>query len=106
MEFNKPKIYTANVVSLKKLNKKVVKIDLKNISTTKFIYLPGQYISVQVDQKTYRSYSLYSDDITNQSFSIIAAIEHEGVGSNFLRGLTQGQTVNFIGPSGRFVLPS
>ncbi|MEZ6255684.1 MAG: FAD-dependent oxidoreductase [Patescibacteria group bacterium] len=66
--------------------------------------LPGQFVSLQVAQNTYRSYSICASNIKNGVFSIVAAVAHDGIGSTYLKSLECGHAIDFIGPAGRFIL--
>ena len=86
------------------LNHKIIKVDLELTDQQKFLHIPGHHISVNVAPSTYRTYSLYATSISNKDFSIIASVQHDGVGSKYLKDLKKGDQVNFIGPAGHFTL--
>lgn len=100
--FSIPKKVTGLVASTEYLNSKILQI--KITPKQKFVFYPGQFISLKVGENTFRSYSIASSEKENY-ISLIVAVGHKGVGANYLKNLEVGDEVNFIGPAGRFVLP-
>lgn len=109
MNFTPPKQFITKVESLNYLNQKVLEAAFSFLPTDTFSYRPGQFINIKVDQSKFRSYSICgsvkSPDGTTTAVKIVAAVGHDGLGSNFLKGLKVGDEVELMGPSGRFVLP-
>jgi len=103
--FPKPLKHAAVVESKKTLNSKVVEFVFKLTSPPEIAFLPGQFINLKVGETCFRSYSISSDAGIKDSISILAAVDHDGIGSNYLKNLSVGQEITFIGPSGRFILP-
>ncbi len=61
-------------------------------------------MSIKVnEQGERRSYSIASTPDDNHGFHILAEIIPGGKGSEYLKGLTNGDTVELLGPLGRFV---
>lgn len=87
------------------LNDRVVEVTLAMQSPPNIHFLAGQFVSVQVTEKSFRSYSIASNSSQTNTLQIIVSIAHDGIGSTFLRNLKIGDHVTCIGPSGRFVLP-
>lgn len=67
-------------------------------------FYSGQFISLKAGNNIYRSYSICSDSAVRNRISIVANAAHHGVGSNYIRSLKVNDDVEFIGPSGKFVL--
>jgi len=104
-----PARYTAKVTAKEYINasKKVVRVDFALIEPATIAFRAGQFINLKVDVAKYRSYSIANNCQTTQTtVSIIVDIASPGVGSNYLTALKLGDTVEFIGPSGRFCLPA
>jgi ferredoxin-NADP reductase len=100
-----PKKYLATVSGNKYLNKSVIRLDLKLKEPDTIDFLPGQFISIKVGEGTFRAYSVCSDAEIKDRLSLVIAVSHEGVGSCYVRGLKIDDQLEFIGPSGRYVLP-
>jgi ferredoxin-NADP reductase len=99
-----PKRVTAKVTSIYILTRKVVQVDFEYIDPSEISFKPGQFFSLKVSDAKYRSYSIYSNYKNTKGFSIIAEIGHEGLGANYIKSLKIGDTVDLIGPAGRFGL--
>ncbi len=96
-----PKRHSATITSKEWISSKVLEVKFRVQDSFEFI--PGQFVSLNVAENTYRAYSICSDYKIVDEFTIVADAKHEGMGSNFLREKNIGDTVSFIGPSGRFV---
>jgi len=103
-EFSKPQLFNANILNLCRLTKSVLKIDFSLINPSEISFLPGQFISIQVSDSTFRSYSICSNEDEKTKISIAVSVYHSGIGADFLKNLKIKDKVNFIGPSGRFAL--
>ena len=65
----------------------------------------GQYISIVVAENgDRRSYSLCSNPDSTHTFELLIDHSPQGVGSQFLNNLQFGQTIQLMGPMGRFVV--
>ena len=106
IEFPKPAKYTATVKNTAHLTPETVKIDLVvNTSVgNPFKFLPGQFITIKVSDLKYRSYSLSSNSSTPKNISVIFTCHKPGLGTNYLESLKPEDVIEFIGPSGHFVL--
>ena len=103
--FQRPAQYFGTVIKKEYLNTKTIKLDIKSESTENFSFIPGQFINLKVDQFIYRPYSIASYTDILPLISLILTVTHNGMGSNYVKSLNLGDSVSFIGPSGRFVLP-
>lgn len=110
--FPRPQIFSVKVNNKTFINQKILKTDFTVDSTSftssqvcYFVFIPGQFVNLKVDDNTFRSYSLCSDAANHAEFSIVVAVAHNGVGSNYLKSTKIGDSAQIIGPSGRFVLP-
>jgi ferredoxin-NADP reductase len=101
---NRPQQYKATVKSTTWISSKVIEIVLESIEPKEFNFIPGQFLSLDVGEGIYRSYSITGDPHAASELKIIATAKHKGAGSDYLKSLKQGSEVTFIGPSGKFVL--
>jgi len=86
------------------LNNKIILVTFKVREPAEIDFKPGQFINLNVADREYRSYSICSEHRDKQCISIAAAVNYEGLGANYIKSLEKGDTVYFIGPSGRFCL--
>lgn len=70
-----------------------------------FIYSSGQFISILINNKTRRSYSLSSSPTESNLISTIVDISPGGPGTTFLKNLNPNNTLTFDGPYGHMVVP-
>jgi NAD(P)H-flavin reductase len=67
-------------------------------------FLAGQYGSFIIDQMTRRNFSFTTSPHDPSNFGICADITPMGPGSIWLMKLKKGDTVDYLGPLGRFTL--
>lgn len=103
INFPIPRKFQAKLLAKEKLNQKDALVELGGLDN--FEFLPGQFISLKVSDKNFRSYSIASSASIKDSIKLIIAVGHEGLGANFINNSKIGDIVEFVGPSGRFVLP-
>lgn len=103
--FPTPKKYTAKLISKDQLNPRVAEVIIEMVAPTDLIFVPGQFISLSVGKGVFRSYSIASTHEDTKRISLLIEVAHEGAGANFIKGLSVGDPLEFIGPSGRFCLP-
>lgn len=99
----RPQLFVSKVISNEKINSKVNEVVLKLESPATIKFFAGQFVSVEVAEDTYRSYSISSAPNESECIKILVATAHNGVGSNYIRNLHVGDKVNFVGPTGHFV---
>lgn len=63
----------------------------------------GQYMILRVGTN-YRQYSIATPPSQKNSFELVVEILEHGVGSDFLKNLTEGGEAQFKGPAGVFIL--
>jgi ferredoxin-NADP reductase len=66
------------------------------------VFVPGQFISIRVNERDIRSYSL-AGQVGTKSYGMIVDIKPGGPGSKFFERMQAGQEFNFLGPLGQFV---
>lgn len=101
----KPQKLKLKVKNTQMLNQKVIKIDFLVDEPKDFIFTPGQHISIKIDEKNARPYSIYSDYSEEDVISLVVSVGHRGVGSDFLKKLNRWDELDAIGPLGKFRFP-
>lgn len=81
-------------------------IHLELISPNKIEFQAGQYIIITIDKEKgiRRDYSIASAPSMSHAIDIVADVKPEGEGSKYLSHLAVGDTVEFAGPFGCFVI--
>jgi Na+-transporting NADH:ubiquinone oxidoreductase subunit F len=95
--------FTSEVSEKKFLNEKTVFLKLKLLSPSEINFQAGQYVTIKINEKTPRSYSIYSSPDQKEAINLIIDITPGGPGSQFAKNAKIGEQVNFIGPLGKFV---
>ena len=95
-----PKFITAQTTSNKNLSSKFHHSSFELSSPFEFI--PGQYISVKVAPNTIRAYSI-ATRTDNKHFDLLVDSRPGGPGSQFFDNLKIGDSMDFLGPFGKFV---
>lgn len=101
----KPTTYTAIVSSVANVAGEfyVVKLSLTNPSTIAFT--AGQYVIFQIGPPKLRhTLSITSSPRTTGTIDILQSVAPMGEGSRWLLRLKAGDTVQFLGPLGKFIL--
>ena len=94
----------AKVVSLKQLSEHYWRMRLAK--PVGFNFKAGQYISLLVHPDGHRrTYSISSPPSTSY-LDLLADVTPMGFGSRYILSLNSGDTINFIGPLGKFVKTS
>jgi len=99
-----PKRLKAEVKAIFVLSPKAVQLDFVYADGLEINFKPGQFYSMKVADFKFRSYSIYSDSADKKGFSLVIEVAHNGVGANYIKTLKVGDTVDFVGPAGRFAL--
>lgn len=100
------KINTAVLQSKHQLTPNILQATFSLPAQATINFEAGQFISVRVTPTAFRAYSLASSPLETHGFSLCVEVGHDGVGSNFFKNLDIGHKIDFVGPAGRFVLPS
>lgn len=100
----RPQLIKSIVINKNWLSSKVIGLTVEHMKPTEVVFTPGQFVSMKVDVEKYRAYSMCSDSKNIREFSLIISARHLGLGSSYARLLKQGDLVEFIGPSGNFML--
>ena len=95
-----PKFITAKTTSALNLSSKFhhLSFELNN----DFDFIPGQYISVKVAPNTIRAYSIATRS-DKKHFDLLVDSRPGGPGSLFFENIKVGDSMEFLGPFGKFV---
>ncbi|MFH1566329.1 MAG: FAD-binding oxidoreductase [bacterium] len=102
----KPQNFVSTVIKKEKFGTRffIIELELKNPAIIEF--LAGQYVSIEVKEKVRRAYSISSTPNEKSKIELCVDYQTTGHGGKFFRNLKVGDSVNFIGPLGFFVLPA
>ncbi len=75
----------------------------EELSVDNWNFLPGQFISLGFDEKTWRAYSIASVP-TEKEIELIVRLVPGGKGSEVLRVMSEGESLDFKGAFGHFLL--
>ena len=101
------KMFTSIVESTVDLTHDIKEIRLRLDDPHEILHRPGQYVQVQapsVDEPVFRAYSISSPVYEPNIVELVVRLVPGGIGSTYLHNLQVGETVNFTGPYGEFVL--
>jgi Na+-transporting NADH:ubiquinone oxidoreductase subunit F len=99
----KPRRCTALVEAVRLLTSDVIEVDLRMQEPPEFAFDAGQWVSVPFGPKIVRAYSIASTPLSRRVITLCADVAPGGVGSQWMRSLSDGATVEFKGPTGGFV---
>lgn len=86
-------------------SKRFLLLKFELVEPTRLVFEAGQYMSLQVGSGGMRrSYSIVSTPDKTHGFELLIEILPEGLGSKYLSGLRMGETVEVLGPLGKFVV--
>ncbi|MHB8380573.1 MAG: siderophore-interacting protein [Acidimicrobiales bacterium] len=95
------------VISAKPLSTSIYELVLSGDATT-LAGAPGNDVMIRlVDAQgrfVRRRYSVRAVDAANDEFTLWLTVDHDGPGSNWVRGVTKGELVDVIGPRGKVLL--
>lgn len=101
------KMFTSTVESTMDLTYDIKEIRMRLDDPTEISQRPGQYVQIQApspDGDVFRAYSISSPSHESNVVELNVRIIPEGIGSTYLHNLKVGDTVNFTGPYGEFIL--
>lgn len=86
-------------------NERFLLLKFELVEPNEIIFEAGQYVSLKISDKgDRRSYSIASTPDNKHGISLLAEIVPDGKGSNYLKSLVPGDSVEILGPMGRFVV--
>lgn len=86
-------------------NKRFLLLKFELVEPNEIKFEAGQYVSLKISEKgERRSYSIASTPDNTHGFNLLAEMVAGGAGSGYLQNLNLGDTVEVIGPLGRFVV--
>lgn len=95
----------AKVISNTNLTDDVFELVLE--TEENFEFIAGQFVTFKIDDQVppcFRAYSISSVPKEGNRFEVCVKVVEGGRGSNWLHGLKEGDSINFIGPNGKFVI--
>ena len=101
------KMFSSTVESTLKLTHDIKEIRLRLDEPAEISQRPGQYVQIQApspDGDVFRAYSISSPGYESNVVELNIRLIPDGIGSTFLHNLEVGDSVNFTGPYGEFVL--
>ena len=99
-----PQKFTARLADRVSLNDRFAQFRFELERPAKIVNEAGQYIMIEVADKTKRAYSMCDRPDVDSSFEIILDYLPNGVGVNFLKNLDFGACVNVFGPLGQLTM--
>jgi len=93
----------AEVAAIRWPRPDVIEVDLRMVEPDELAFEAGQWISVPFGPKTVRAWSMLSSPARRRVLTLAVDVAPSGMGSQWLRGLTVGDPVEFKGPTGGFV---
>ena len=78
-------------------------LDIVLETSKSFSFIPGQFITIKVNEKLVRSYSI-AGKVKDNQFGLMVDVKPGGEGSNFFKSLIVGNEIEYIGPTGVFTL--
>ena len=99
----RPVKYSGIVTAKEKLINKVTYLVIEHKNPPTMIFSPGQFVSIEVGGH-YRAYSIASDADDVRKIELAIETGHDGVGSNYVNNIKVGETIDYVGPSGKFSL--
>lgn len=102
-----PQVYTAKLADKLVHNQKFTQYQFELVQPSTMEFQAGQYVSVAVNSQGHRrSYSIVSTPDNTHGFELFLDPKPDGLGSQFMESLKFGDTIQLIGPMGRFVVQS
>ena len=101
------RMFTSTVESSIDLTHDIKQIYLQLDEPAEISHRPGQYVQVQApspDGAVFRAYSISSPAYEPHAVELVVRLVPGGIGSTYLHSLNIGDTVNFTGPYGEFIL--
>ena len=89
---------------VRRLNLDVIEVDLRMVEPPALAFVAGQWVSVPFGPKVVRAYSMASPPGAGDVLTLSVDVAPGGLGSQWIRGLKQGDAVQFKGPTGGFVM--
>lgn len=99
------KIYEMQVSKIIDHTSNVRELIIETKNNEEFTFKAGQFVMLNVPQAegkpALRAYSIASDERTKNGFKLLFKFVENGVASNYVWKMEQGQTANFTGPFGK-----
>ena len=101
------KMFTSTVESTVDMTHDIKEIRMRLDEPAEISQRPGQYVQIQApspDGDVFRAYSISSPVYESNVVELNVRLVPDGIGSTYLHNLNVGDTVNFTGPYGEFIL--
>lgn len=99
------KIYEMQVSKIIDHTSNVRELIIETKNNEEFAFKAGQFVMLNVPQgdakPALRAYSIASDERTKNGFKLLFKFVENGVASNYVWKMEEGQSVNFTGPFGK-----
>lgn len=95
-------LYKSKVIKNHKLNDKFHVLTFK-IEDPTFVFEPGQFVNLKVNNTTFRSYSIFSHPKTLPYWEMFVDITPGGPGTTYLKNLKKGDVIETTRPVGSFI---
>ena len=92
------------MTAIRSLNPDVIEVDLRMVEPPALAFAAGQWVSVPFGPKIVRAYSMASPPGAGDRLTLSVDVAPGGLGSQWIRGLKPGESVQFKGPTGGFVM--
>jgi len=96
--------FEAVVIKKQQLTSTVFHFFLHVEQSREFFFTPGQYVTVMIDEKTRRQYSVCSDPKDTKNFELVIDTIPMGPGSKYFLSKQEGERIPCLGPLGNFSL--
>lgn len=102
-------ILKARVGRKSQLTPTIIELEMKMVEPSSLPFKAGQFMMMNLPLKdgqkrpTLRAYSIASDANDSSSFKLIIKYVESGVGSEYIKSLSEGDPVNFTGPFGKLL---
>lgn len=100
--FNRP----IQVAKIEDLDEKLRRVHFQGSSLRGLTFRPGQEIEFRVSDTSFRHYTPAQLDPQGESLKVLFYLHDLGPGSAWARALREGQTIQLLGPGGKFGLRS
>lgn len=100
----RPQPFTARIIKKEAASSKTSRLTISLTNPEEMVFIPGQFVNLRCDAAKYRSYSIAGDYKNPRELLLLIDTAHDGVGSNYVRKITENSEVQLIGPSGKFLL--
>lgn len=99
-----PQKYQVRLENRLDLNERFSEYHFKLTKPHELFFTPGQFVSLQVNPDTWRSYSITSRSDNSHGFELLVDHRPAGIGTSWLKNLPIGSEITTLAPLGEFAL--